>query len=134
MNTGVLIELLARANFSRVLIRAEYPSGALTIESNTRGDILEHLVVTRVTAVGEISRKQRLFQLFLLARFLRPMQQPVSVERVVNAAPLVHVENEAQRGATVAEHVLVPGPLLGARAVLSGDMLTDIFPLGAHLG
>ena len=90
--------------------------------------------------MGEVSRKQCLFKRFLLGQADRfsPVQQPVCIKRVVNAAPPAasfswRCKFKPQRRAAHADVLAVGVGLVNADAVFLRDVLGNFLALGRHL-
>ena len=65
---------------------------------------------------------------------LRPVEQPVGIERVVDATLRPARHHEADGGGALADHLAVRGHLLGGGAVFAGDMLGAILAFRRHVG
>ncbi len=90
-------------------------------------------MVARIQTIREVGAKQRALELGLVPLQIGPVQQPMRIERVVDAPPLVHVELKAKLGAPRTDHLLALLDLSGRRSVLALDVLDDVLAARAHL-
>ena len=90
-----------------VFIGLNWVLRAFTIQPRLRGGIGQHLEVLGAAAVGEVSLQQGLLQRVLPLRAFQPgpMQQPMRVESVVDAAAPFLAEFEADGGAAFADRI-----------------------------
>ncbi|MNG03465.1 hypothetical protein D3C85_1623820 [compost metagenome] len=94
-------------------VARQYRFGALVVQSHTGGNIRQLLRIGRIAAISEIRFEQRFLELQLHTFEPRPVQQAMSVERVVDSAVAVGAKRESQFSATLADHFAVLFRLLG---------------------
>ena len=93
----------------------------------------QSLVRRRILTISEISLEQRMFQLHLTAFQFGPMQKPVRIERVIDAAALVRPENKADLCTSHTQRFGVLFILFGRQIIFLHQVLADVLPLGRHL-
>jgi hypothetical protein len=133
LDTLLPVELLALTNLVCVGACFQNLAGARGIKAGLRRDIDQHLAIARVAALGEVGCEKSLLQRILSPFKLRPMQQPMRIERVVDARAFFRVEREPERLSAQADGFLVARELLGRRAVLLSDVLGNILPFRGHV-
>src|SRR6185437_4668379 len=129
----IAIEPFASANLRRVFVRFEDLTGPARVKSDAGGQIEQHCRVARVPPLEEICFKQGVLERALPAFRAGPLQQPVSIESVVDPGALVEVECESDLRAARAKRLLSVPHLLRRGTVLGAQMLDDVLALLAHL-
>jgi hypothetical protein len=105
----------------------------MRVEARLGGDIDQDLAIARIATVREVCGEQRTLQVVLMALDLRPVQQPMRIECVVDAGAFVHVECETKLGTPRPNVFLAARELLRRGAVLLRDVLCDVLPFRRHL-
>ena len=127
------IELGALAHFVGIAVRRKQGSGFIGVQPHLPRHARQHLMAGGAQAVRKIGLEQCMLEGGLQALFLGPVQQPVCIEGVVDAAAFVHAEGEPQLRATGGDGVAVALALLGRGAIFFKQMLGNVLPLRAHL-
>jgi hypothetical protein len=95
MDAAALEELFLRTHVLCVGVAGKDLSRMVDIQTSLGGQPQQRVMRADVFAIGEIGAQQCLLQRKMAAFQFGPVQQPVRVERVVDAAASIHVEGEA---------------------------------------
>ena len=133
MDALLLVEALLLAHVVGEFAAVEHLLRPGRVETHLAGDAHQQGRVARVLSVGEVGLEERLLQCVLAAFTLGPVQQPVGVEGVVDAAARAHAEREPDRLATGADVLAVLRKLLRRQAVLLAQVFGDVLALGRHV-
>jgi len=135
MDAVVQVELLPLTDLGGIGIAVQHRAGLLHVQPRLRHRRQQHLAVLGALALGEIGAQQRFLQGVLARRVLqlRPMQQPVGVERVVDPAAALFAEGESHAFTTLADRLARDSLLFGRGAVLLREMFGDVLAAGRHL-
>ncbi|KPX78779.1 hypothetical protein ALP66_05728 [Pseudomonas amygdali pv. photiniae] len=125
-------ELLGFADLCGVLAAFEDGLSTQTVQADLLRYVCQGLVAGRIFQVTEIGFEQRLLQCVLLALLFGPVQQAMSIERVVDTS-LALGKGEAQLGTALTNRLVNAFDLFWRRAIFFGDVLFDVLPFGRHV-
>src|SRR5690606_14801602 len=94
----------------------------------------ERRMIAGRALIGEVQLEQRFFQLETRAFQFSPMQKPMRIEGVPDAALGPVIEGEAERGAVRLYHFSSRLRTLWRRSILLRHMLNGVLAFRRHIG
>ncbi|KPX39723.1 Unknown protein sequence [Pseudomonas syringae pv. helianthi] len=131
-NTAGCPELFGFADLGSILTAVQDGLSPQTVQADLLRHVCQGLVTGRVFKVAEIGVEQCLLQGVLPALLLGPVQQAVSIERVVDTS-LALGKGEAQLSTALTNRLVNGFDLFWRRAIFFGDVLFDVLPFGRHV-